>query len=140
MASQTKKNRQAIIWSLNTIGLYRLLWPSCSLYTKVAWRTTAKGAYVPLYFSPGDAFQFDWSEDYLMLDGQSNKLPIVLTKLSHSRAFILRAYPLQTHKILFDAHNHGFRVLGGVPECGIYGTLWLMIFILLTWCGIIPDG
>jgi hypothetical protein len=25
-----------------------------------------------------------------------------------SRAFIPRAYPLQTHKMLFDAHEHGF--------------------------------
>jgi transposase len=36
-------------------------------------------------------------------------------KLSYSRAFIVRAYPLQTHEMLFDAHNHAFRVLGGVP-------------------------
>ncbi len=26
-------------------------------------------------------------------------------KLSHSRAFFLRAYPLQTHEMLFNAHN-----------------------------------
>ena len=24
----------------------------------------------------------------------------------------------QTHEMLFDAHNHAFRVLGGVPQCG----------------------
>ena len=44
-------------------------------------------------------------------------------KLSHSRAFILRAYPLQTHEMLFDAHEHGFRVLGGVPQRGIYDNM-----------------
>ena len=37
-------------------------------------------------------------------------------KLSYSRAFILRAYPQQTHEMLFDAHNHAFRVLG--RACG----------------------
>ena len=42
-------------------------------------------------------------------------------KLSYSRAFTLRAYPQQTHEMLFDAHNHAFRVLGGVPRRGIYG-------------------
>ena len=40
-----------------------------------------------------------------------------------SRAFILRAYPLQTHEMLFDAHIHGFRVLGGVPQRGIYDNM-----------------
>ena len=44
-------------------------------------------------------------------------------KLSHSRAFLVRAYLLQTHEMLFDAHWHGFRVLGGVPERGIYDNM-----------------
>ena len=30
-------------------------------------------------------------------------------KLSHSQAFLLRAYSLQTHEILFDAHNQASR-------------------------------
>ncbi|RXR21731.1 transposase, partial [Sphingobium fluviale] len=42
---------------------------------------------------------------------------------SHSRAFIVRAYLLQTHEMLFDAHNHAFRVLGGVPRRGIYDNM-----------------
>ena len=45
------------------------------------------------------------------------------TKLSYSRAFIVRAYLLQTHEMLFDAHNHAFRVLGGVPRRGIYDNM-----------------
>ena len=36
----------------------------------------------------------------------------------------LGAYPQQTHEMLFDAHNHAFRVLGGVPRRGIYDDLW----------------
>jgi transposase len=44
-------------------------------------------------------------------------------KLSHSRAFLLRAYPLQTHEMLFDAHWHAFRVFGGVPGRGIYDNM-----------------
>ncbi|MGV8987285.1 MAG: hypothetical protein ACOH2H_13500 [Cypionkella sp.] len=32
--------------------------------------------------------------------------------------------PLQTHEMLLDAHWHGFRVFGGVPERGIYDNLW----------------
>jgi transposase len=44
-------------------------------------------------------------------------------KLSHSRAFFVRAYPLQTHEMLFDAHWHGFCVFGGVPGRGIYDNM-----------------
>ena len=36
------------------------------------------------------------------------KLQVAHFKLCHSRAFMLRAYPLQTHEMLFDAHNHCF--------------------------------
>jgi hypothetical protein len=44
-------------------------------------------------------------------------------KLSYSRASVLRAYPLQTHEMLFDAHVHAFAVLGGVPGRGIYDNM-----------------
>ena len=66
------------------------------------------------WFESGEAFQFDWSEDWAVLGGERLKLQAAHTKLSHSRAFIVRAYPLQTHEMLFDAHQHAFRVLGGV--------------------------
>ena len=74
-------------------------------------------------FSPGEAFQFDWSEDFAVLGGERTKLQMAHIKLSHSRAFLLRAYPLQTHEMLFDAHWHGFRVFGGVPGRGIYDNM-----------------
>ena len=56
-------------------------------------------------------------------------------KLSHSRAFLLRAYPLQTHDrshrartdgaamaSMFDADVPAFRVFGGVPARGIHDS------------------
>jgi hypothetical protein len=36
---------------------------------------------------------------------------------------LLRAYPLQTHEMLFDAHWHAFRVFGSVPGRGIYDNM-----------------
>jgi transposase len=86
-------------------------------------RTTGRGTFVPLRFAPGEAFQFDWSEDFAVIGGERAKLQIAQFKLSYSRAFFLRAYPLQTHEMLFDAHNHAFRVLGGVPRRGIYDNM-----------------
>ena len=86
-------------------------------------QTTGRGTFVPLAFRAGEAFQFDWSEDYAVLGGERTKLQVAHIKLSHSRAFLVRAYLLQTHEMLFDAHWHGLRVLGGVPERGIYDNM-----------------
>jgi transposase len=86
-------------------------------------QTTGRGTFVPLVFAPGEAFQFDWSEDWAILGGERTKLQVAHIKLSHSRAFLLRAYLLQTHEMLFDAHAHAFRVFGGVPARGIYDNM-----------------
>ena len=69
------------------------------------------------------AFQFDWSEDWAVIGGERTKRQVAHFKLSHSRAFVVRAYPLQTHELLFDAHNRAFEVFGGVPRRGIYDNM-----------------
>ncbi len=86
-------------------------------------QTSGRGTFVPLVFAPGEAFQFDWSEDWAMIAGKLTKLQAAHTKLAHSRAFIVRAYPLQTHEMLFDAITQAFRVLGGVPRRGIFDNM-----------------
>ena len=86
-------------------------------------RTAGRGTFIPLTFAAGEAFQFDWSEDWAVIAGERTKLQIAQFKLSHSRAFFLRAYPLQTHEMLFDAHNHAFATFGGVPARGIYDNM-----------------
>ena len=35
-------------------------------------QTTGRGVFVPLVFQPGEAFQFDWSEEWAILGGQRN--------------------------------------------------------------------
>lgn len=86
-------------------------------------QSAGRGVFVPLVFQPGEAFQFDWSEDWATIAGESTKLQVAHVKLSHSRAFLLRAYLLQTHEMLFDAHWHAFRVFDGVPRRGIYDNM-----------------
>jgi transposase len=88
-----------------------------------ATHTTGRGTFVPLVFQPGEAFQFDWSEDWAYVGGERIKLQVAHMKLSHSRAFLVRAYLLQTHEMLFDAHWHGFRVFEGIPGRGIYDNM-----------------
>jgi len=83
----------------------------------------AKRTYVPLQFQPGEAFQFDWSEDWIKINGVSTKLQVAHFKLSYSRAYFMRAYLTQSHEMLFDAHYHAFVAFGGIPERGIYDNM-----------------
>ena len=57
-------------------------------------QTSGRGTFVPLVFQPGEAFQFDWSEDWAMIAGKQTKLQAAHTKLSHSKDFIVRFCPL----------------------------------------------
>ena len=80
-------------------------------------------AYVPLRFELGEAFQFDWSEERLVIGGVWRKILAAHLKLCASRAFVLRAYPTQSHEMLFDAHTRSFTALGGIPRRGIYDNM-----------------
>ncbi|SEA94281.1 hypothetical protein SAMN05444370_12025 [Rubrimonas cliftonensis] len=53
-------------------------------------QTAGRGIFVPLLFRPGEAFQFDWSEDFVIIGGERTKLQVAHMKLSHSRAFVAR--------------------------------------------------
>ncbi len=80
-------------------------------------------AYVPLRFELGEAFQFDWSEERLLIGGVWRKILAAHLKLCASRAFVLQAYPTQSHEMLFDAHTRSFIALGGIPRRGIYDNM-----------------
>jgi len=80
-------------------------------------------AFVPLVFELGDAFQFDWSEEGLVVGGIYYRAQVAQLKLCASRAFWLVAYPSQRHEMLFDAHTRSFAALGGIPRRGIYDNM-----------------
>ncbi|HCW3593988.1 TPA: IS21-like element ISPst3 family transposase, partial [Pseudomonas aeruginosa] len=91
-----------------------------------AWRGgqgKASQAFVPLTFALGEAFQFDWSEEGLLVGGIYRRMQVAHLKLCASRAFWLVAYPSQGHEMLFDAHTRSFGALGGVPRRGIYDNM-----------------
>lgn len=89
------------------------------------WRgkATLQDAYVPLHFSPGEAFQFDWSHESIAINGVKQRLDVAHIKLCASRVFWLVAYPRQSHEMLFDAHTQAFIAFDGVPQRGIYDNL-----------------
>ncbi len=83
----------------------------------------SRQSFVPLLFSPGDAFQFDWSSEHAVIGGIRRPLQVAHIKLAHCRAFLLVAYPAQSHEMLFDAHARGFAAFGGVPRRGVYDNM-----------------
>lgn len=89
-----------------------------------AWRqgeghSVSSNAFVPLAFELGEAYQFDWSEEGLVVGGIYYRMQVAQLKLCASRAFWLRAYPSQGHEMLFDAHTRSFAAMGGIARRGI---------------------
>ena len=53
-------------------------------------------AYVPLTFAPGEAYQFDWSHEIVLLDGVTVTVKAAHVRLCHSRMLFVRVYPRET--------------------------------------------
>ncbi len=68
-------------------------------------REASADAYVPLSFDPGEAFQFDWSHEVVILDGATVTVKVAHVRLCHSRMPFVRAYPRETQEMVFDAHD-----------------------------------
>lgn len=84
---------------------------------------TAGQAYVPLYFSPGEAYQFDWSEEVAEIGGIVQTVKAAQFRLCFSRRFIVITYPRETQEMMFDAHDKAFVFFDGLPLHGIYDNL-----------------
>jgi hypothetical protein len=48
-------------------------------------------AYVPLSFAPGEAYQFDWSHEVVLLSGVTVIVKVAHVRLCHSRMLFVRA-------------------------------------------------
>lgn len=79
--------------------------------------------YVPLRFAPGEAYQFDWSQEQVELGGVPQTVKVAHLRLCHSRAFLAVAYPRETQEMVFDGHDRAFAFLGGACRKGIYDNM-----------------
>ena len=70
-------------------------------------------AYVPLSFAPGEAYQFDWSHEVVLIDGVTVKIKVAHIRLCHSRMPFVRAYPRESQEMVFDAHDRAFAFFKG---------------------------
>jgi transposase len=80
-------------------------------------------AFVPLSFAPGEAYQFDWSHEVVLLGGVTVTVKVAHVRLCHSRMFFVRAYPRETQEMVFDAHDRAFTLFKGTCGRGIYDNM-----------------
>jgi transposase len=80
-------------------------------------------AYVPLSFAPGEAYQFDWSHEIVLIGGVTTTVKVAHVRLCHSRMPFVRAYPRESQEMVFDAHSRAFAFFKGACTRGIYDNM-----------------
>ncbi|MGR7993568.1 IS21 family transposase [Xanthobacter sp. ZOL 2024] len=85
--------------------------------------TMTAAAYVPLSFAPGEAYQFDWSHEIVLINGTTVSVRVAHVRLCHSRMLFVRAYPRETQEMVFDAHDRAFAFFKGCCTRGIYDNM-----------------
>jgi transposase len=93
----------------------------------IAWRekraSATAEAYVPLTFAPGEAYQFDWSHEIVVMNGVTTTVKVAHVRLCHSRMMLARAYPRETQEMVFDAHERAFAFFKGACGRGVYDNM-----------------
>jgi transposase len=95
-------------------------------------RPTIKEAFVPLVFAPGDACQFDWSQEHVEIGGVALTIKVAHFRLAYSRQMFVVAYPSETQEMVLDAHSRAFAFFGGVPVRMIYDNLKTVVDTILV--------
>src|SRR3954469_4472787 len=80
-------------------------------------------AYVPLSFAPGEAYQFDWSHEVVLINSATVTVKVAHVRLCHSRMLFVRAYPRESQEMVFDALNRAFAFFKGACTRGIYDNM-----------------
>jgi transposase len=80
-------------------------------------------AFVPLSFAPGEAYQFDWSHEIVLMGGVTMTVKVAHMRLCHSRMMFVRAYPRETQEMVFDAHERAFAFFKGACGRGVYDNM-----------------
>src|SRR5689334_14677539 len=99
---------------------------STGCYARARQRRHGRGlaeAFVPLSFAPGEAYQFDWSHEVVVLNGATTTIKVAQVRLCHSRRPFVRAYPRETQEMVFDAHDRAFAFFQGACARGIYDNM-----------------
>ena len=98
------------------------------------WKAEHRGSsdiFIPLRFAPGEAFQFDWGAETLILGGLTTKVSLAHVRLCHSRLPICIAYLRESLEMVMDAHAQAFSFYGGVCGRGIYDNMKTVVTKIL---------
>jgi transposase len=102
--------------SYSSVGRYAAKWKERSSAVSAV-------ACVPLSFAPGEAYQFDWSTDKIVINDEIISVKVAHFVLCYSRKRFTYIYPNETHEMVFDAHIRAFEFFGGTPIRGIYDNM-----------------
>ena len=102
--------------SYSAVGRYAAKWKERSTNVNLS-------ACVPMSFSPGEAYQFDWSTDNVIINDEVVSVKVAHFVLCYSRKRFVYIYPNETHEMVFDAHIRAFEFFGGTPVRGIYDNM-----------------
>ena len=89
-------------------------------------------AFVPLSFAPGEAYQFDWSHEVVLIAGVTVTVKVAQVRLCHSRMLFVRAYPRESQEMVFDAHDRAFAFFRGACTRGIYDNMKTAVDAILV--------
>ena len=76
-----------------------------------------------LSFAPGEAYQFDWSHEIVVIKGVTTIVKVAHLRLCHSRMPFVRAYPRESQEMVFDGHDRAFAFFKGACTRGIYDNM-----------------
>jgi len=93
---------------------------------------SSAAVYVPLSFTPGEAYQFDWSHEIVVLNGTTVPVKAAHVRLCHSRLPFVRLYPRETQEMVFDAHDRAFAFFKGACRRGIYDNMKTAVETILV--------
>ncbi len=94
--------------------------------------SSSAAAFVPLSFAPGEAYQFDWSHEVVLINGTTVTVKVAHVRLCHSRMLFVRAYPRETQEMVFDAHDRAFAFFKGTCTRGIYDNMKTAVDAILV--------
>ena len=121
-----RRSGQRLFEGLQALG-YSGAYDSVQRFVK-HWKSDHHGpklteAFVPLLFQPGDACQFDWSQEQVELGGVLQHIKVAHFRMAYSRQMFVVAYPREQQEMVLDAHSRAFLFFGGVPARLIYDNL-----------------
>jgi len=123
--AKPKRNAKHLFEELQNSG-YQGSYSSVGRYI-ARWKTRSSiaspSACIPLSFAPGEAYQFDWSQEHLSINDEIIAVKVAHFALYYSRNKFIYIYPNETQEMVFDAHIRAFEFFGGTPTRGIYDNM-----------------